>query len=535
MIFDEALRSGAVAPPREPVYGAHAVAASAHPLVSICALDVMRAGGNAVDASLAAAAMLMVVEPRNGHPGGDAFLLVDSGLGGQPIAINGSGAAPAAATLERYRALGEIPSEGLLSSAVPGVVAAWRDAHARFGSRPLAELLDPAIRAAREGIPVTKRLHTLLANDAAVYRRYPSSARVFLPVPPVGATFAQPLLARTLERLVRQGLDDFYTGELARELVEFSRAAGGLFETSDFSEHRTEIRPPVSIVYRGYEIVEQPPVSQGIVVLLTLKILERFELARHDHDSPERIHLLAEALALAYRERLGALGDPRFVEFDSGAFLDDARADDLAAQIDPSRSLGLLVPAQVEPDTTFAAFADARSTVTYIHSLYSGSGVVMGETGVLMNSRLRGFSLDPLSPNVLGPRKRPVHTLNAWLVRKAGETLFAGGTPGAQWQVQTNVQILTNLLDYRMELADAQSVPRFTIGNQLADPDRTLKVESRYGARTFEGLAKRGHQVDAIGPWDAGAAVQLVARDPASGMLRGATEIRRPGCTVLAV
>ncbi|MGH7660083.1 MAG: gamma-glutamyltransferase family protein [Vulcanimicrobiaceae bacterium] len=536
MIFDEALKLGeSVAPPRDPTYGRIAVAATAHPLVSLTALDVVRRGGSAVDAAIAGGAMLMVVEPRNGHPGGDLFMQVDAG-DGEVVAINGSGAAPADATLERYRKLGAIPAHGLLSAAVPGVIAGWKEAHARWAKLPVKDLLAPAIAAAREGIPVTPRFRKLLENDAPVYAEYPASARVFLPsgrIPDIGETFAQPLLARMLERLATDGLDDFYCGSLAEELVAFSKANGGLFDRDDFSEHRSDVRKPVSIRYRGFEVSEQPPVSQGITVLLALRILERFELARYAHDSAERIHLLAEAYALAYDERLRRLGDPRFVAVDEAGFLSDALADKLAARIDLQRTLALATGVGDHPDTTFAAYAAGSMTVAYIHSLYSGSGVVMGETGVLMNSRLRNFSLDPASPNVLAPRKRPVHTLNTWLIRRDGKTLFAGGTPGAQWQVQTNLQIITNLVDYGMGVIDAQNAPRFTIGNQLADPDRTIKLESRAATQVFEGLAQRGHPVEAIGPWEAGGAVQLVARDPKNGMLLGATEVRRPGCTVL--
>jgi gamma-glutamyltranspeptidase/glutathione hydrolase len=538
MIFDEALRHGeSVAPPRDPVFGRAGIAATAHPLVSLTAVDIIRRGGTAVDAAIAGGAMLMVVEPRNGHPGGDLFMQVDAG-NGDVVAINGSGAAPAQATAEHYRELGGIPEHGLLSAAVPGVIAGWKEAHARWGKLPLNDCLSPAIAAAREGVPVTPRFHKLLETDAPVYAQYPASARVFLPdgkVPEAGSTLAQPLLARTLERLAENGLDDFYRGALAEELVAFSRANGGLFAREDFSEHRSEVRSPVTIRYRGFEVSQQPPVSQGITVLLALRILERFELARFAYDSPERVHLIAEAYSLAYEERLRTLGDPRFVTFDEAAFLSDDLTERLAARIDLRRSLAIAASVADHPDTTFAAYAAGPMTVAYIHSLYSGSGVVMGETGALMNSRLRSFSLDAASPNVLAPRKRPVHTLNTWLIRRDGKTLFAGGTPGAQWQVQTNLQIVTNLIDYGMDLVDAQNAPRFTIGSQLADPDRTIKLESRAGAHVFEGLRDRGYPVEVIGPWDAGGAVQLIARDARTGMLRGATEVRRPGCTVLGV
>ena len=537
MIFDEALRAGAsAAPPREAVYSRTGVAATANPLVSMAALEVIRAGGNAVDAAIAGGALLMVVEPRNGHPGGDAFFLIDPGDGSDAVAINGSGAAAAKATLEFYRSRGEIPAEGLLSTTVPGLISAWIEAHARFGTRPLAELLAPAIAAAREGVTVSPRFHNLLSNDAPTYRRYPSSAKVFVPggeVPRTGELFRQASLARTFERLIADGLEDFYTGGLAGELIAFSSANGGLFEPEDFAAQKADVRAPVRTSYRGYEILEQPPVSQGIVLLLALKILERFDLAAHAPDSAQRIHLLAEAYDFAFDERLRRLGDPRFVAFDEDAFLSDELAARLAAQIDPKRTRNASVRASAHADTTSAAFAAGPMTVVYIHSLYSGAGIVMGETGILMNSRLRNFSLDPGSPNVLAPGKRPIHTLNTWMIRQNGKTLFAGGTPGAHWQIQTNMQIITNLIDYKMDAVAAQSAPRFVLGDQHDDPDRTIKVESRIGEHAVEGLRARGHRVEILGPWEAGGAVQLVGRDPASDAFLGATEVRRSPCTVL--
>ncbi|MBV8152212.1 MAG: gamma-glutamyltransferase, partial [Candidatus Eremiobacteraeota bacterium] len=467
-------------------------------------------------------------------PGGDAFFLVDDGT--DVVAIDGSGAAPAAATLERYREIGEIPEEGPLASAVPGVISAWGAAHARWGKRPIRELLAPAIDAAREGVPVTPRLRKLLEGDAPVFRCYPSSERVFLPygkIPEVGESFAQPLLANTLERLAHKGLGEIYTGELAREIVAALRESGGLFDEDDFAAQEADVLTPVRAGYRDVEVVEQPPVSQGVVALLALRILERFDVKAAANASARRVHLLVESIRLAFEERMRALGDPRFVDFSADDFLSDATVERLFAELDPRRAGARRVLEPVHPDTTAAVYADGTMTVAYIHSLYSSSGFVAGETGILMNNRLRGASLDPASPNVLAPRKRPIHTLNQYLIRKNGRTVLAGGTPGAIWQIYTNVQMMTTLIDDRLELTDAIAAPRFVVGSQKHHEDATIHLESRAGEQTAESLRAMGHAVDVIGPWDAGAAVQLAARDE-RGTLRAATEIRRPGCTALA-
>lgn len=535
--FEEALQSGASAPPREPLYARNGIAASAHPFVSHAALEILRAGGTAVDAAIAAAAVLMCVEPRNGHLGGDAFMLVNQPSDGRVIAFNGSGAAPAAATLQRYRELGSIPTEGLLASTVPGVVDLWFTAHDRYGRLPFTQLLAPAIAYARAGIPMTPRLHRLLTADAPVYAKYPAAARVFLPggcVPAVGSLFAQPQLAVSLERIASGGCDAFYRGAITEEMVAFSQANGGLFSLADFDEHHSEVAQPLMGDYRGFTIYEQPPVSQGIIVLIALGILRHFDLRAIGLGSTERYHLLIEALKLAFDERMRTLGDPRFVEIPITELLSERRAVELAATIDPDRARAqTAVPPAVAVDTTYAAFGDGDGMmVSYIHSLFAGSGVVLGETGVLMNNRLAGFTLDAASPNVLAPRKRPVHTLNSYIVHKDGAAVLAGGTPGAHWQVQTNVQILTNVLDFGLDPAAAIAVPRFTFGEQLQRQDNLVRIESRVDATVIDGLRLRGHDVEVIGPWDAGSAVQLVARDRTGGMYRGATEVRRSECTV---
>ena len=525
--------------PTEATMARGGMAASAHPFVTQVALDVLRHGGNAVDAAVAGAAVLMTVEPRNGHLGGDTFFLINPAGSDRVVALNGSGAAPAAATAERYREAGGIPGKGHWASTVPGTLHAWATALALHGSRPLAELLGPAIAYARDGVPVTTRLQRLLAGDVDSYRKYPDSAAVFMPgggVPAIGDLFRQPGLARTLERIAADGWEDFYRGRLAAEMVDYSERHGGLFSRADFAAHETEVAAPISIDYRGYTVFEQPPVSQGIIVLLALNTLAQFDLASLGAGSDAVLHLQLEALKLAFADRIRYLGDPRVNDLPLDMLLSLEHARRQAARIDPHHAHPLVWPGNVQPDTTYMCVADGAGTmVSYIHSLFAGSGVVMGDTGVLMNNRMLGFNLDEGHPNCLAPGKRPIHTLNNYLVQRDGRPVLVGGTPGAHWQVQTNLQILTNVLDFGMDPQAATEAPRFLIGDQAEVGDPVVRVESRVGEETVAGLRARGHQVEAVGPWRLGGGVQLIARDPASGMYTGATDLRRPGNSVLGI
>ncbi len=524
-------------PSRDVLSARRGVVASSHPFVSATGLDVLRRGGNAVDAAIAAAAALTVVEPYNGHLGGDTFIQISLAGEKRVVAINASGAAPAAATLERYRQNGGIPEYGLLSSTVPGTVSGWALAVERYGTRPLAELLEPAIYYAEYGVPVNKRLAQVLEREAPIYRRFPDTARIFLPggdVPKVGATFRQPGLAASLRRIATNRRDDFYRGDLMEEMVRYSDAHGGLFSREDFETHASEETVPLTIPYRDYTIHEQPPVSQGIIVLLTLNILEQFDLSSPAPGSTARTHLLIEALKLAFEDRMRYLGDPQCVDMPLAMLLSKEHAREQAARIDLKRAQPQALPAQIQPDTTYLCAADEAGTlVSYIHSLFSGAGVVMGETGVLMNSRLRGFNLTPGHPNCLAPGKRPIHTLNTYVVYRAGEPVLVGGTPGAHWQVQTNVQILVNVLDAGMDVQRAIDAPRFLIGDQLDVDNATVRMETRAGEETIRELRELGHDIEPMGPWEAGGTVQLISRDPESGLYTGGTESRHPSSTIL--
>lgn len=528
---------GQTGPPRDMAMGFRGMAASVHQFVSETAIDIMRHGGNAVDAAVAAAAVLMVVEPRNGHLGGDSFMLFHDAKQNRVVALNGSGAAPQAATLEHYREIGGIPEDGLLTATVPGTLACWQYALEHHGTMSLAELLAPAIHYADTGVPVSARIHQMLTLDASTYQKFPDSASVFVPngeVPAIGDTFRQPRLADTFRRVARDGIEDFYRGSLAREIVDYSQQNGGLFSIDDFARHETDIRSPLSIDYRGFTVFEQPPVSQGILVLMALNILKQFDLKQYGPGSAEVLHLEIEALKLAFEDQAHYLGDPAYVDIPVEHLLSERYAEKQAARISMERAQYREAPDASHPDTTFMCVADeSGSMVSYIHSLFAGSGVVMGASGVLMNSRLQCFNLDANSPNCLAPGKRPLHTLNCYLVHKDGEPVLVGGTPGAHWQVQTNLQMLVNILEFGMNVQEAVEAPRFTIGEQLSLGNPTIRTESRIGSETAQALTSLGHHLDVVGPWDVAGAVQLIMRSPESGLYQGATEVRRAGCSVL--
>lgn len=511
--------------------------ASVNPLASAAGLDVLRHGGNAVDAAVAAGAVLAVTEPWSGQLGGDAFLLVRSGETGQVTAINGSGAAPAAASLAAYETRGGIPDTGWWAATVPGLVDAWKVALERFGTRQLPELLEPARGYAEDGFPLTARQCQSIEAMAPVIAQFPETAAIFLPngsPPPPGYRLRQPALARTLQRLRTAGADDFYHGEIAAALVAASAQHGGLLAAQDLADHRTIVGEPLRAGYRGRTIYEQPPVSQGIVVLLALMILEQFDLPQLGAASAETIHLQVEAHKLALGDRLGYLGDPRFAPVPVAFLLSAGHARVQAQRLDRRRAADVTPSAHEHPDTTYLCVVDRdRTIVSYIHSLYGGNGVVADDTGILLNNRMAGFTLDRQSPNCLAPGKRPAHTLNSWMLFEDDRPRAVGGTPGAFWQLQTNLQVITQLVDFQAAAQAALDAPRWTMGSQTQWADTSLDVESRVGAEVLRELQQRGHAATPMGPWAAGGAAQLITFE-ADGTLCGAGDPRPGTSTVVA-
>ncbi len=507
--------------------------ATVNPLASAAGLDVLRQGGNAVDAAIAAGAVLTVVEPWSGQLGGDGFLLVRESGPGVTWAINGSGAAPWSATLERYREQGGIPETGWMATTVPGLVDAWGVAVKRFGTRPLSSLLEAAIQYAEDGFAPTARQAAVNAEMAQVVSRFKETAAIFLPA---GRPFAQgqrlrqPELARTLRAISRGGPQAFYRGEVADALVAASSRGGGLLSHRDLQEHTSEVTRPVESAYRGWLVLEQPPVSQGIVVLMALAILQSFEMAGAPPE--EAIHLQVEAHKLALAQRLAALGDPRFVDVDVDELLSGRRAAELAHGIDRDRAAPIRLPVDAGADTTYLCVVDSdRNVASYIHSLYGGNGVVAGDTGVLLNNRMRCFSLDESSPNRLGPGRRPMHTLNSWMLCQGHEPRYVGGTPGSFWQVQINLQLISALVDRSAGPQEAVDWPRWTMGEQTEVTESWLRLEGRIGEETATRLRRRGHRAELIGDWAAGGAAQLIQIEREG--LTGAGDPRPGTSTVL--
>ena len=498
-------------PAQEARRASHGMIASINPLASAAGLQVLRNGGNAMDAAIAAGAVLTVVEPWSGQLGGDAFLLIRSAERGTVTAINGSGAAPQNATIDRYLAQGRIPESGWLAASVPGIVDAWQVGLARFGTRPLGALLEDAIRYADAGFPLTARQARSNAEMAAVAAEYPETRAVFFPdgrPPGAGFRLRQPDLARTLRTIQADGSDAFYRGTIAEAIVAASDRGGGLFARRDLAEHRTDVLDPIQTTYRGWTVLEQPPVSQGLIVLVALNILEHLDPPA---DPADRLHLQVEAHKLALTDRLNHCADPGFSPSVTHRLLSKERGADLARRIDQKRAAALQEEAAGHPDTTYLCVVDeARNVVSYIHSLYAGNGVVAGDTGILLNNRMGCFSLDPNSPNRLAPGKRPMHTLNSWMLLQNGAPQVVGGTPGSFWQVQTNLQLISNLIDLGLPVQAAIDAPRWTMGGQTSWSDRSLSLEARLGDAVMRSLHERGHPVRLIGDWAAGGAAQLI-------------------------
>jgi len=527
-----AMQKNRWAPHQGPVMGRSLMVSTAHPTASQAGLSVMKAGGNAIDAAVCISWMQTVLKPARCQIGGDLFYLVFAAETGTVTAINGSGAAPAAATLDAYAS--GIPNRGIRSVSTPGFVDGVLTAHARWGSRPLGELMDPAIELARDGSPVSLRLSQLIEQFGDLLRSNDATAAVYMPggrVPQPGEILRQPDLARTLEAIRDGGGDAFYDGEFPRALERDARKLGGHFTASDLPDHTTDVRDPISREYRGLTVYEQPPVSQGYILLEELGIIEGFDLAGRLPDDPEVIHLMIEAKKLAFADSRHHGGDPRRSTFDVNHLLDPGFLAQRRAQIDPQRaavrSAAGSLPHAVHDTTSFAVVDGAGNAVAAIQSVFSpwGSGVVVEGTGVLLNNRLTGFTTEPGHANVLEPGKRPVHTLNQYLITKKGHPILVGGTPGGQQQVQTNMQVISAIVDAGYDVQTALDLPRWGHAE-----GRDITMESRYDEPVYAELERRGHRVRRTGAWDGlmGRATVIAIRE-LDGVRMGALDLRSEG------
>ncbi len=548
MIDDGAWRMSGLTEGHEPrrpeAMGVRGMVASAHPLAAGIGIGVLQRGGNAVDAAIAVAAAEGVLLPMMCGLGGDAFVVLFDAKCGETVAFNGSGVAAAGATRDYYasRGLKKMPLEGVHAIGVPGAVSVYEALWKRHGTISWPELWQPAIQLAGEGLAITGHIGRRIGDRAEALGRYRYSAAQFLPkgrAPQAGERWAAPNLAKSLRLVADGGADVFYRGELAEQIVRFLRDEGALFELDDFARQRAEVYSPLTTEYRGRTVCQTAPPSQGFLLLEQLNILEGFELESLEPLGADRVHYLVEAKKLAFADRNRYAGDPAIVRWPLDELISKSHAAQRREDIDPGRARtpnGALV-GEHAGDTSFFAVADGDgNAVSFIHSLSAsfGSAVVAGDTGITLNNRAgRGFSLEEGHPNVIEPGKRTMHTLNCYLVLRDGRPWLVGGTPGGDQQTQWNAQIVTGIVDHRMGLQEAINAPRWysfpgTDPANLEQP-MAVRLEERIPAETRAELAARGHTVEALGPWAAGGAVQLVELDQEAGVLRGASDPRTGG------
>ena len=548
--------TGDVFASRSPVLGRNGMAATSHPIASSVAVDIMKKGGSAVDAAIAANAMLALVEPHMCGIGGDLFAIVWDPEEGKLHGYNGSGRSPRGLSYTALReALGDaerIPLFGPLSVSVPGAVDGWYALHERFGKLPMAELLEPAIRYASEGIPVTEvdaalwaaALDDLKSSDlpddwfAELYRTFAPGGRP----PRAGEVFANPDLADSYRRLAEGGRESFYSGETARRIVTAVADAGGFLGGDDLRQHRGEWVDPVSVSYRGYDVYELPPNGQGIAALQMLNVLEAYDLATLGRDDADFWHLMIEAAKLAYADRARYYADPDFTDEDYAFLLSKEYADARREMID-MRKAALEVPAGGPPphgDTTYLAVGDGDGMmVSFIQSNFweFGSGIVPVGLGFPLQNRGSQFTLEAGHANVYAPGKRPFHTIIPGMLMKDGAPLMAFGVMGGYLQPQAHVQVLVNVLDLGMNVQEAGDAARFVhsgdaqpTGGEMRDGGQVL-VEAGVSDEVVAELRRRGHVVEhgarpyigAVGGY------QAVWRDPRTGVYHGATEMRFDG------
>jgi gamma-glutamyltranspeptidase/glutathione hydrolase len=485
---------------RVPTVGYRGIVATSQPLAALAGLDVLKQGGNAVDAIIATATMLTVVEPTSNGIGSDAFALVWDGT--KLHGLNGSGRSPASLSLEVVRAGGyaSMPSNGWLPVTVPGAPAAWRDLHARFGKLGFAEVLAPAIATAMNGYALTPTVARGWAASARAYQRLGSDE--FLPwkntftwngrAPSAGEIVRLPDHARTLRRIAASNADDFYRGETAERIAEFAFRTGGYLTTEDLAAHTSAWVEPISTNYRGYDVWEIPPNGQGLTALIGLNLLEGFDLGRFPRESVDAYHLQIEAMKLAFADAHRYIADPEHAAVPTAGLLDKAYAAsrrDLIGEQAQAREPG-------DPPrggTVYLCAADGDGMlVSYIQSNYQGfgSGIVIPGTGVALQNRGAGFRLDPSHPNVVAPRKRPYHTIIPAFLTRDGQPVGPFGVMGGHMQPQGHLQMAVNTIDWGMNPQAALDAPRWQVTAGLG-----VLLEYGVPRNVVDGLIQRGHQV----------------------------------------
>lgn len=520
---------------RPNTYAQNGIVATPHYLASQAGLRVLQDGGNAVDAIIAANAMLNVVYPHQCHIGGDLFAIVwdprDSSLHG----LNASGPAGASESVERLRSLGfsAAPTRGANSVTVPGTVGGWQALAERFGTRELGSVLSSAIAYARDGAPMSKLFARAVAANTDLIRKDPGASGVFLTHAWRGGdVLRQPALAVTFERVAREGRDGFYRGAVADDIVQTLGGLGSAITHDDLASYEPEWVTPIRTVYRGYEVLEMPPNTQGPAVLLLANIAEGWPVTEMGHTTARGIHAYVGAKHLAWQERDRHITDPRFHDVPMERFLDKDIAATLRDSIDLERVGAQTGAPSEDGDTVYLCAVDRDGmVVSLIQSIYNnfGSGVVAPQSGVLFQNRGSAFSLDPRDANVIEPGKRPRHTLIPAMLLKNGAPDTVFGTMGADGQAQTQLQLILGMVDFELEPQEAIETPRW---RSTMDPDGRcwLLIEAEVGAAVLADLRRRGHEVVIAERWDSNLGhAQAIKIDRERGVLVGGADPRGDG------
>ncbi|MFN8523458.1 MAG: gamma-glutamyltransferase [Chloroflexota bacterium] len=526
--------------------GRRGAVASNHPLATQAGLLALQAGGNAADAAVAVATTLSVVEPMMSGLGGDGFLNVYWHATGETVVFNGTGAAPRAATPERYAA--GVPADGPLSFSTCGSVGSWDAMHRRFGRLKWASLLDSAIYYAREGFGATRSYRHFAFEKREGLGSDPHSRRAFLhdgEVPELGAPVVQKDLAKTLEMLAAGGAESFYRGEIAQRFARGLAEVGSIVTLEDLAECFPEEQRPLETTYRGYVVRQAPPNSMGWVLQEELNIVENFDLRGAAGSlaavpSADYVHLLVEAKKLAFADRERYATDPRFGEVPLERLLSKEHAAGLAREIDPRAALPTRHPVPVAggSETTYFCVVDGEgNAISAIQSINGsfGSYVTAGDTGILLNNRMTPWHLEHGHPNRMQPGKRVRHTMNTPMVFKDGELWCVYGTPGGDNQVQINLQVLTSMIDLDYDAQQAAEMPRWNStypgqeANYPHDAPDALNLEARFPEEIRRDLAGRGHPVVTVADLDGPCSIEIIRRDPSTGMLMGGSDPRRDG------
>jgi gamma-glutamyltranspeptidase/glutathione hydrolase len=521
---------------RSGVLARHGMVATSQPLAAMAGLRVLMAGGNAADAAVTVAAMLNVVEPMSTGIGGDCFALVFQAKTGEVTALNGSGRAPAAFTLEeaQRRGLEEIPITGPLPVTVPGSASGWAALLDRFGSMTLADCLAPAMATAEQGFPVSERISAGWQRSREKLSKDAEATRVYLPAPKPGAVHRQPDLARTFRAVAEGGPEAFYQGPLAERIAACVQSQGGYLSTDDLAAHTTTWETPIRTRYRGVDVLEHPPNGQGLAALVALNIVEGYDVREMGFFDPGRWHIMIEAMRMGMVDAGRYVADPALVQVPVAGLLSKDYAAGRRALIRPDRALEMAAPGQPEHrDTVYLTVVDGQgNAVSFINSLYYGfgSGLVVPGTGICLQNRGACFRLEPGHLNALAGGKRPYHTIIPAMALRDGRLWLSFGVMGGFMQPQGHLQVLVNLVDHGLDPQAALDAPRFRV-DERGGP--TVAMETGVRLKTRKALAAMGHDVrneTTFSPSFGGG--QVIAVDADGGVLWGGSDPRKDGCAV---